>query len=92
MTKNDMIQMIYESNDTLTKKAVDEVVNAVFNSISDALEKGDAVDIHGFGKFEIRERSERTGINPMTKEKITVPASKNVKFKMSKSLKDKVNQ
>lgn len=44
----------------------------------------------GFGKFEVTERSARTGINPATKEKIEIPASKSVKFKPSKALKDQV--
>ena len=48
------------------------------------------VDISGFGKFEVKTRAERVGINPATKEKITVPASKTPGFKASKSLKDAV--
>ena len=49
------------------------------------------MDIFGFGKFEVTERGERDGINPVTMEKIRIKASKNVKFRPSKSLKDKVN-
>ena len=56
--------------------------------IANALKEGAKVDIAGFGKFEVKERSERTGINPQTKENITIPASKVPSFKASKTLKD----
>ena len=59
--------------------------------VSDALSKGDKVQLIGFGTFEVSQRAERVGINPKTKEKITIPASKSVKFKAGKALKDAVN-
>ena len=71
-----------------TKKESLEYVNAVFNVVFDALAAGNTVDVAGFGKFTIAERAERQGINPATKETITIPASKSVKFKASKTLKD----
>ena len=73
-----------------SKKAATELVNDVFASIVEALEKGESVDIAGFGKFEVKERSARTGINPSTKESITIPAKKVPAFKASKTLKDAV--
>ncbi len=74
----------------LTKKDAETYVNKIFDSIQETLVKGDSVDIFGFGKFSITERSARQGINPATKEKIEIPATKAVKFKVSKSLKDAV--
>lgn len=91
MNKKDLVQNIIMNNPALTKKSVDEIVNSVFNDMVDALSKGETVDIFGFGKFEVTERRERDGINPATKEKIRIKASKNVKFRPSKSLKEKVN-
>lgn len=91
MNKKDLVQNIIMSNPTLTKKSVDEIVNSVFDNMVEALSKGETVDVFGFGKFEVTERKERDGINPATKERIRIKASKNVKFKPAKSLKDKVN-
>ena len=91
MNKKDLVQNIIMSNPTLTKKSVDQIVNTIFDDMAEALSKGETVDIFGFGKFEVIERGERDGINPVTKEKIRIKASKNVKFRPSKPLKDKVN-
>lgn len=91
MNKKDLIENIVLNNPTLTKKSVDEIVNSVFDNMVEALSNGETVDIFGFGKFEVTERKERDGINPATKERIRIKASKNVKFKPAKSLKDKVN-
>lgn len=71
-----------------TKKESLEYVNAVFSVVFDTLAAGNSVDIAGFGKFTFTERAERKGINPATKETIVIPASKSVKFKASKALKD----
>lgn len=90
MNKKELVQNIVE-NSLLTKKDVDEIVTNVFEEISKALANGESVDVFGFGKFEVTERKERDGINPATKERIRIKASKNVKFKPAKSLKDKVN-
>lgn len=91
MNKKDLIENIALNNPTLTKKSVDEIVNTIFDDMAEALSKGETVDIFGFGKFEVTERGERDGINPVTMEKIRIKASKNVKFRPSKSLKNKVN-
>ncbi len=74
----------------MTKKDAAVAVDTVFEEISSTLAEGGKVDISGFGKFEVTERAERVGINPATKEKITIPASKSPKFKAAKALKDAV--
>ncbi len=74
----------------MTKKAATETVELVFDMMTETLRNGGKVDISGFGKFEVKTRAERVGINPATKEKITVPESKTPGFKASKSLKDAV--
>ena len=61
-----------------------------FDTVADTLKDNGTVDVFGFGKFSISERAARTGINPATKEKIEIAASKSVKFKASKALKDAV--
>lgn len=74
----------------ITKKDATVAVDTVFSTIADTLAEGGKVDISGFGKFEITERAARTGINPATKEKIQIAASKSPKFKAAKALKDAV--
>lgn len=74
----------------VTKKAAGETVDLIFEEITATLKDGGKVDISGFGKFEVKTRAERTGINPATKEKITVPETKVPGFKAAKALKDAV--
>ncbi len=75
----------------ISKKDAESFVNAFAASISDALSKDDKVQLIGFGTFETRTRAAREGINPQTKSKITIPASKCPAFKPGKALKDAVN-
>ncbi len=74
----------------LTKRETAAIVDLVFDTIAEALSDGGRVDITGFGKFEVKERAGRTGVNPRTKEEIEIPGSKTAKFKASKVLKDKI--
>ncbi|MGN0171709.1 MAG: HU family DNA-binding protein [Acutalibacteraceae bacterium] len=74
----------------LTKKDADKAVAAVFEAVVEALSNGDKVQLVGFGTFEVRERSARTGLNPRTKETIQIPASKQPVFKAGKAFKDAV--
>ena len=73
-----------------SKKDATAYVQFVFDTVADTLKNDGTVDVFGFGKFSISERAARTGINPATKEKIEIAASKSVKFKASKALKDAV--
>ena len=75
----------------LSKKDAEAAVNAVFDSVKDALAEGDKVSLIGFGTFSVKERAARTGLNPQTKAKIEIPASKAPSFKAGKALKDAVN-
>lgn len=73
-----------------SKKDAEKAVAAVLDSVVEALAAGDKVQVVGFGTFEIRERDERTGRNPRTKETIIIPASKQPVFKAGKAFKDAV--
>lgn len=74
----------------LTKKAGKEAVDLVFAEIEKALKKGHKVDLSGFGKFEVKKRKARKGINPATKEVIKIAATKVPAFKAAKALKEAV--
>lgn len=91
MTKVELINAIAEKTG-LTKKDADAALKAVVDTVTEALVKGDKVQLVGFGTFEVRARGERTGRNPRTKETITIPASKAPAFKAGKALKDAVSK
>lgn len=87
MNKTELINAVAEKAQ-LTKTQAKEAVDAVFGSIADALAKDDKVAILGFGTFSTVEKGERTGINPRTKEPITIAARKQIKFKPGSELAD----
>ena len=87
MNKSDLINVVTEATE-LPKKDATKAVDAVFEAITEALQSGDKVQLVGFGNFEVRERSARTGRNPQTGEEIEIPASKVPAFKPGKALKD----
>ena len=89
MNKTELVAAIAEKTD-LTKKDAELALTAVVESITEALEKGDKVQLIGFGSFEVKNRAARTGRNPKTKEAIEIAASKTPVFKAGKALKDKV--
>ena len=88
--KSDIIEAV-ASKAGLTRADATSAVDAVFDTISGSLGRGDSVAIAGFGTFEVRERAARTGRNPRTGEEIQIPAAKNPAFKAGKALKDAVN-
>ena len=75
-----------------TKKAAGDIVDLVLDEIKDQLVAGNKVDLAGFGRFEVKDRAERDGFNPQTKEKIKIPASKALTFKVAKALKEDINK
>ena len=91
MTKAELITAVAEKTD-LTKKDSEKAVSAVFEAITETLKKGDKVSLVGFGTFEVKERAAKEGINPRTKEKMLIPASKRPAFKAGKALKDAVSK
>jgi DNA-binding protein HU-beta len=90
MTKADLIESLATKLD-LQKTMAERIVNTFFDDIEAALQKGDKVNISGFGTFAVSARKARQGRNPKTGETIEIPASKSAKFKAGKSLKDKLN-
>lgn len=91
MNKSDLITSIAEKSN-MSKKDAEKALNAFIESVEEALKGGDKVQLVGFGSFEVRERAERKGRNPQTKEEITIPATKAPVFKVGKALKDEVNK
>ena len=90
MTKKELIENVADMND-MKKSHVADVLNSTLEMIQEALSEGETIDLYGFGKFSITERAARKGRNPSTGESIDIPASKGVKFKPSRTLKNAVN-
>ena len=91
MNKSDLVAAIAAKTGD-TKKGAEDSLNAFVSVVTDALAKGDKVQLVGFGSFEVRKRAARKGRNPQTKEEIKIPASKAPVFKAGKALKDVVNK
>ena len=90
MNKVDLVSAVAKQAE-LSKKDAGLAVEAVFDAISEALEKGDKVQLIGFGTFDVSERTAREGRNPRTGETMKIAASKAPRFKAGKALKDRVN-
>jgi len=74
----------------LTKKDARRVIKTVFAVAAEGLEEGQTVKVNGFGRFIVKHKEERKGVNPKTKEAIMVPATRVVAFKPAENLKAKV--
>lgn len=90
MTKADIVESLSEKCG-FTKKDSLGIVETVFNIMKSTLEKGEDIKISGFGKFEVKKKSDRRGRNPQTGETITIEARKVLSFKPSTILKQSVN-
>lgn len=90
MTKQDLVNAAAESAD-ITKKAATQALNAILETITKSLRKGDNVTITGFGTFRISKRSARKGVSPRNpNQEIKIPAMKLPAFRAGKTLRDAV--
>ena len=89
ISKTDLVKELAETTG-LGQKDVKTVVDAMLERVAGHLKGGDKVQLTGFGTFEVRERSARTGVKPGTTEKIEIAASKFPAFKAGKGLKDDI--
>ena len=90
MTKAELIDEVSRVVE-MTRKDSEVIVEAIFNSVVQALHSGDKIEIRGFGSFRTRRREPRVGRNPKTGARVDVPAKRIPYFKPSKELKDLVN-
>lgn len=92
MTRSALVEKIAQKVEGLTLRQTEIVVDTVFDSIKDALQKGDKVEIRRFGNFRLKERRPRRARNPKTGQSVDVPAKKAIRFKVGKALRDALNQ
>lgn len=91
MIKSELIQKLAEENPHLYHRDVERIVSSVFEEITDALARGDRVELRGFGAFSVKHREARVGRNPRTGEAVDVPEKKVPFFKTGKDLRDRMN-
>lgn len=90
MKKTELVDGVLAAAGLSTKREAEAAVDAVFDTITKALSRGEEVAVAGFGTFKVSKRSARTGINPRTGAKIQIAAKTVPKFGASKALKDAV--
>jgi integration host factor subunit beta len=91
MTKSELIVKLAERNPHLFHRDVERIVTAIFDEISEALARGDRVELRGFGAFSIKQRDARTGRNPRTGESVAVVDKIIPFFKTGKQLRERLN-
>ncbi len=91
MTKSDLVQKLSVQVTTLTKKECEVIVDTVFHHMKDALQRGEKIEIRGFGSFTVRVRRAKEGRNPKTGEKVSIPEKRIPFFKVGKELRELVN-
>lgn len=90
MTKADLVEEVVKVS-SLSKRDAEIVVNTLFQSIIEALQKDDKIELRGFGSFRVRRRRSRNGRNPKTGDRVDVPSKRIPYFKPGKELKDVIN-
>lgn len=91
MIRSELIQMIAEENPHLFQRDVERIVNTIFEEITEAMSRGDRVELRGFGAFSVKGRDARTGRNPRTGEAVSVEEKHVPFFKTGKLLRDRLN-
>jgi DNA-binding protein HU-beta len=89
LQKTEFIKLVADRTG-ISQKETKQVIDAALDVISESLAKGDKVTLTGFGTFEVRSRQARDGVNPQTRQKISIPATKTPGFSASSTLKEAV--
>lgn len=91
MTKADLVEKVSREAE-MTKKDAEQLVEIIFESIIGSLNKGEKIELRGFGSFRVRERNARKGRNPKTGASVDIPAKRVAYFKPGKELKELINE
>ena len=91
MIRSELIQTIADENPHLFQRDVERIVNTIFQEITDAMARGERVELRGFGAFSVKQRDARVGRNPRTGEAVDVNAKNVPFFKTGKLLRDRLN-
>ena len=91
MTKSELIAKLASQNPNLYMRDIETIVETIIEDMSSALERGDRIELRGFGAFSVKERAPRIGRNPRTGESVQVPAKRTPAFKTGKALRERLN-
>lgn len=91
MTKSELIQQIADLNPHLYHRDVERIVTTIFEEITEALARGDRVELRGFGAFSVKHRAARVGRNPRTGSAVSVAEKYTPFFKTGKQLRERLN-
>lgn len=91
MTRSELIEKVSEKAEGLTVKQTEIIVETVFESIKEAMKRGEKIEIRGFGNFKLKDRKPRKARNPKTGQTVYVPQKKAIRFKTGKALKEALN-
>ena len=92
MIKSELVAKVAESNPHLYQRDVENVVNAILDSIVEALSRGDRVELRGFGAFSVKSRPARLGRNPRTGQNVSVSEKVVPFFKSGKEMRSRLNR
>ncbi|MCA8889119.1 MAG: integration host factor subunit beta [Parvularculaceae bacterium] len=92
MIKSELVQKLADENPNLFHRDVERIVSIVFQEISDALARGERVELRGFGAFSVKHRPARIGRNPRTGDPVPIDEKYSPFFKSGKELRDRLNQ
>ena len=91
MIKSELVQSVAAQHPHLYQRDIENVINAILDTVTEALVRGDRVELRGFGAFSVKTRPERTGRNPRTGEAVEVTEKRVPFFKTGKDMRDRLN-
>ena len=91
MTKSELVELVSQRIPEMSKKDTKVIVNVIFDSIVDALKKGEKIEIRGFGSFKVKKRDARAGRNPKTGAMVNIAENRTISFKSGKELKERID-
>ena len=91
MTKTELVRHVVRRFPYMTREDAEMIVDTIFDSMADALARGDDIEIRGFGSLRVKDRGARVGRNPKTGESVHIPAKKLPLFRIGRELNERIN-
>ena len=92
MVRSELAQKLCNTHPQILRKDIEKILDIIFSEITEALNRGENIEIRGFGSYKIKSREARMGRNPKNSEIIQIPAKRTIRWKMSKVLYNRLNK